>query len=100
MRRTMTALALALAVTLSGCYHATVTTGMAPAPAPNAEVSRSMASGWLWGLVPPSITDTAAQCPRGVSRVETQISVGNRLVSWLTGGIYTPMSVVATCAAD
>lgn len=94
MRRS--ALALALSLTLSGCFHATVTTGT-PAPQAAPE-SRTFASSWLWGLVPPATINPT--CPRGLARVETQVSVPNRLVSWLTAGIYTPMSIVVTCAAE
>lgn len=95
MRRS--ALALALSLTFSGCFHATVTSAVTPAPT-TAPESRSFASSWLWGLVPPPAVN--ASCPRGLARVETQISVPNRLVSWLTAGIYTPMTIVATCAGE
>src|SRR5688572_21394702 len=79
-----------------GCYHATIETG---APASNEVISKSFASGWVFGLVPPSTVATAAKCPNGVSKVETQLSFVNQLVSWLTLYIYTPMSIKVTCAA-
>jgi hypothetical protein len=86
----------ALAVLLAGCYHATVETGRPPSPQ---VVEKSFASGWVLGLVPPSTVSTAAKCPDGVSKVETQLSFVNQLVSILTAGIYTPMEIKATCAA-
>lgn len=96
MRKSLAVLAILI---FSGCYHATVTTGLAPAAnAPHIE--RGWAHGWLWGLVPPSATETTQQCPRGVATVETKVSVANRLASWFTGGLYTPMSVTATCASE
>ena len=43
--------------------------------------------------------ETASRCPNGVARVETQLSFVNQLVSFLTLGIFTPMSIKVTCAA-
>jgi len=48
--------------------------------------------------VPPSTLETRAQCKSGVSKVETQLSFLNQLVSGLTFGILTPMSIKVTCA--
>lgn len=80
----------------SACYHATVETGATPS---TQVVSRSFAASWIGGLVPPSLTETTAKCPNGVAKVETQLSFVNMLVGVITLGIYTPMSVKATCAA-
>ena len=79
-----------------GCYHAVVETG---AP-PSAEtINKSFASGWIYGLVPPSTVSTASKCPNGPAKVETQLSFVNQVVRVLTLGIYTPMQVTVTCAA-
>lgn len=94
MRRLLLAM---LVVLLPGCYHATVETGKAPSPE---TVENKWASGWIYGLVPPSTVQTMQECPSGVARVETQLSFPNQLVGFLTLGIYTPMEIVATCAAD
>jgi len=80
----------------SGCYHATIETGRTPSPV---TVERSFASGWIYGLVPPSVTDVASKCADGVAKVETKQSFVNGLVAALTFGIYTPMNVKVTCAA-
>lgn len=80
-----------------GCYHATVETGAPPSPE---VVEKSFASGWIYGLVPPSTISTAAKCPNGVAKVETKLSFVNQLVGFLTLGIYTPMSIKATCAGS
>lgn len=89
--------ALLMAAVGTGCYHATIETGAAPSPT---VVRKGCASGWIYGLVPPSTVSTASQCPNGVARVETQLSFVNQLVSYLTLGIYTPMEIVVTCAAS
>lgn len=41
---------------------------------------------------------TAARCPTGVAKVETQLSFVNMLVGFLTLSIYTPMDIRVTCA--
>lgn len=84
-----------MAVMGMGCYHATIETGVTPS---TETVSKEWASGWIYGLVPPSTVETASKCTNGVSKVETQLSFPNMLVGALTLGIYTPMSIVATCA--
>lgn len=81
---------------LAGCYHATVETG---APPSAQTIRKSFASGWIYGLVPPSTVETQARCPHGAARVETRLSFVNQLVNWLTLGIYTPMQIDVTCAA-
>ncbi len=87
---------LVLAVACSGCYHATVETGVTPSAQ---VINKSFASGWIFGLVPPSTIATAGKCPNGVAKVETQLSFVNQLVSFLTLGIYTPMQITVTCAS-
>jgi hypothetical protein len=82
---------------LSGCYHAVVETGRAPS---GQEVRREWASSWLAGLVPPSATTIARECPNGIARVETKLSFLNQVAAGLTLGIYTPMDVRVRCAAS
>lgn len=87
---------LVIAVCLSavGCYHATIETSLNP----NGEtITQKWASCWIFGLVPPKTVEAAAQCPNGVSKVETQQSFLNGLVGMLTIGIYTPMEIVVEC---
>lgn len=93
-RRTALGAALLLAAT-PACYHAIIETG---ATAGTQVIHKPWASSWVYGLVPPSTVSTAAQCPGGVSRVETQHSFVNQLVGFLTLGIYTPMEIKVTCA--
>ena len=94
MRLYRVAMGLGLAAT-AGCYHATIETGVTPS---TQTVSKEWAAGWIYGLVPPNTVSTAGKCANGVARVETQLSFPNMLVGMLTLGIYTPMSIVATCA--
>lgn len=93
MKKTVALIAVAMLGT--GCYHATVETGLAPSPQ---TVEKAWASGWLYGLVPPSTVETQQKCPKGVSKVETQLSFPNMLASAITFSIYTPMSIKVTCA--
>ncbi|MFI5209457.1 MAG: Bor family protein [Gemmatimonadales bacterium] len=83
--------------TLPACYHATIETGAMPDT--NSTIEQNWASGWIYGLVPASTVSAAAKCTSGVARVETQLSFLNQVVSFLTLGIYTPMSIKVTCAA-
>lgn len=84
-------------VIVSGCYHAVVETGR---PATGQVISRPWANSFIFGLVPPPLWEAGATCPNGVARVETQHSFLNSLVGGLTFGIYTPMTVMVTCAGD
>ena len=95
MPRILRVSAAGLLVAALGCYHATVDTGLTPS---TVVVEKSWASGWIFGLVPPSTVETASKCPHGAAKVETQHSFLNMLVGGLTGGIYTPMSIKVTCA--
>ncbi len=86
---------LGAVVALSGCYHATIETGLPPG---NQTLEKAWASSWVLGLVPPSTVETASRCPNGVARVETKLSFLNMLVSAITLSIYTPMAIRVTCA--
>ena len=80
---------------MTGCFAAKVETGLKPS---NVHIRKTFASSWIYGLVPPSTIQTAAQCPDGVAIVETKLSFLNQLVGALTLGIYTPMEINVTCA--
>ena len=95
LKSKITVIGFSLFLVIAGCYHATVETGLAPS---NQVISKAWASGWVYGLVPPSTVETAAKCPNGVAMVETKLSFLNQVVSGLTFGIYTPMSIKVTCA--
>jgi hypothetical protein len=84
-------------IALTACYHATVETGATPSPI---VIDKEFASSWIYGLVPPSTISTAEKCPHGVAKVETQHTFVNQLVGIITLGIYTPMQIRVTCAAE
>jgi hypothetical protein len=88
---------LVLAMAALGCYHATIETGR---PASNQVVEVPWAHSFIYGLVPPTTVDAAEECDNGVAQVETQLSFLNGLVSGITGGIYTPMHIIVTCASS
>jgi hypothetical protein len=85
-----------IALGATGCYHATVETGLTPS---SEVIEESFASAWIYGLVPPSTISAQAKCKHGVAKVETHLSFVNQLVGIITLGIYTPMNIKVTCAA-
>lgn len=88
-------LLMMLGILSAGCFHATIETDLPPS---NRRIENKWASGWILGLVPPPTVETAERCPNGVARVDTERSFLNQIVSILTIGIYTPMSIIVTCA--
>lgn len=89
--------ALAAAALLStACYHVTVDTGR---PAGGQVIERPWAASFIGGLVPPPVVETAAKCPNGIAKVDTQLSFLNLLVGGVTFGIYTPMDIRVSCAS-
>lgn len=89
---------LVLTLLFSGCYHASITTGL---PESTTEVYETpWAMAFVAGLIPPAEIDASEQCDNGVAKVETQLSFMNQIVGAITFGIVTPMHVTVTCAAD
>lgn len=88
-------LAAAGLIVCAGCYHATIETGATPS---TEVIDQKFASSWIYGLIPPKTVSTAARCPNGPAKVETQHSFVNQLVGFVTLGIYTPMQITVTCA--
>lgn len=87
---------VALSVFTSACYHQVVRTGASPG---GTVIERPWTATYVFGLVPATAINTAAECPAGVAIVETQQTFLNGLVGALTLGIYTPQTVRITCAA-
>ncbi len=90
------ALLICIPLLVTGCYHAQITTGEDPSTDVYQE---SWAVGWLGGLIGPDIVQAQNHCTHGVARVETQLSFANQFVTFLTGGIFSPMTITVTCAA-
>ncbi len=95
MSRTVKLTAVTALLSLAGCYHAIIDTGLSPS---TQVIDQPWASGWVYGLVAPKPVETMAKCKSGVSKVETLHSFLNSLVGGLTFGIYTPMTIKVTCA--
>lgn len=84
-------------IIFQGCFNATIDTGKTPS---TVVIQEKWASGWIYGLVPPKTVETMSKCSNGVATVSTKLSFLNQLVSGLTFGIYTPMEITVTCAAN
>jgi len=93
--RTRSLSLIASLVLVGACYHVTITTGL---PSNGQTIEKPWAAGFIYGLVPPAEIETAAKCPGGVAKVETQQSFLNGLVSGLTFGIFTPWDIKVSCA--
>jgi len=86
-------------VALTACYHVSVVYNP-PGPAQassGATVDKPWSHGFVYGLVPPAEVNTKEQCPRGVAKVETEMSFVNGLAAALTWQLYTPQHVTVTC---
>lgn len=94
-RKSVLAAAAAL-LTSTACYHAVIETGR---PAGTTVVQRPWVNMFLWGLVAAQPIDVSTQCPGGLAKVETQLSVPNALATIVTLGIYSPRTATITCAA-
>jgi hypothetical protein len=90
------AAAVVAAFALTGCYHAVIQTGR---PESTDVISIKWANGFIYGLVPPPIVETASRCTNGVAKVETQHSFLNGIAAIVTFSLYTPMQIDVTCAA-
>ena len=89
-------LAVALGLTLSGCFHQVVQTGRTPG---TTVVKKPWTATWLWGIVPAKPIDVTRDCPSGIATVETKQTFMNGLVGAVTLGIFTPRDVTVTCAS-
>src|SRR5690606_41515981 len=77
-----------------GCWQYRVRTRKSPVKT----FIRRRAHYLLGGHYPPARAYTGTSCPNGIVRVETKLSALNLLVGWMTGYIYTPMSIEVWCA--
>ena len=75
------AAAVVVAFALTGCYHAVINTGR---PESTDVISIKWANGFVYGLVPPPVVETAARCTNGVAKVETQHSFLNMIAYIVT----------------
>lgn len=96
MKRLATFLVIVPALLTTACYHAIVETGRSPSAT---VINRHFQPSFIYGLVPPPPLNVAGQCPNGLARVETQHTFVEGLVGAITFGIFTPMTITATCAS-
>lgn len=85
----------AVCLVTSACFHQIVQTGRTPG---TTVVSKPWTNTFIFGLVAATPIDVSKECPNGVATVETQMSLVNGLVSFITFGLYTPHDVKVTCA--
>ena len=91
MKKFVTSIIVAALTT--GCFGASVTTGLRP----NGVVESDTGVSWLWGI---TTTNTkATECKDGLAKVETYWPWwGALLVVPLTGGFITPVTKEYHCA--
>lgn len=84
-------------VSLSGCAtHRINYTN--PSAAPGGAETDHKQSFFLWGLVGGSQVDLGKTCPNGVASIVSRAAPLDGILTAVTGGIYSPMSVKVTCA--
>jgi hypothetical protein len=69
-----------------------------PTVAQSGQTKTAKQSFFLWGLVGGSEVDLQALCPSGVAGIDSKSSGGDEILTWLTGGLYSPMTVEVHCA--
>ena len=90
-------LVLAGLLMLSGCYTSKIHYGGVN-PARTSSHMRIQHT-FFWGLVSPGSTNLTRVCDGNqVVSVKTQLAGFALIGYYLTGGIYTPMTVTVTCA--
>jgi hypothetical protein len=96
MKMVMVALSVALATSACATHKIHYKN---PTVAQSGETKSAKQSFFLWGLVGGSEIDLAGLCPAGVGGIDSRRSGGDSILTWLTGGLYSPMSVDVHCAA-
>lgn len=95
----MTVAALALVLATSACATHKINYSN-PRVSASGQVHEKKQSFFLWGLVGGDEVDLQNTCPNGVARIASQSSAVDGILTVITGGLYSPMSVKVQCAAD
>ena len=95
MSRKTLVIGAALAVALSGCSHHIKYSTSKPGGGP---VKKETQAFFLWGLVGGSELPLDTMCPQGVAHIDSKKGFADAILTSLTGGLYSPMSVEVTCA--
>ena len=90
MKMVMVALTVALATSACATHKIHYKN---PTVAAKGETKSAKQAFFLWGLVGGSEIDLAQLCPSGVAGIDSKSSGGDEILTWLTGGLYSPMSV-------
>lgn len=90
-------LALGAALALSACATHRINYSN-PAAAPGGAAKEYKQSFFLWGLAGGNEVNLGSECPDGVAKITSMSSAGDSILHWLTGGLYSPMSVQVQCA--
>jgi hypothetical protein len=88
-------LAMGLVIVMTGCFEHTYTVGQGAPAGP--VVYEEWSNSWLGGLIGEKNLDVSQLCPSGNATIHDEQSLLNGLVSFLTGGIYTPTTVEVRC---
>jgi len=86
-----------LMIALSACATHRINYSNPQATAGGATHDTSQAF-YLWGLVGGDEVDLVRLCPAGVAKISSKTSALDGLLTLLTGGLYSPMSVEVQCA--
>jgi hypothetical protein len=91
--------AVALCLSLSGCYTTTIRSGLPPAPA-TLEWQERWHHGVVFGMGEVSGPYALREiCPQGWSEVTTETSFPNAIATIFTSSVYSPQTVTVRCAA-
>ena len=95
--RVVRALAVAAILVSAGCYHTIIKTNLTPGTEVHHEAWKP---AFISGLVPAQVDASSYCAGKRWASVETQASFLNVVVGAVTFGIFTPMDVKVTCAAN
>jgi hypothetical protein len=60
--------------------------------------AKNWATTFVYGVVPAAVASAAAQCRDGLAKVQRGQTPVNTLVSIVTLGMFTPITILVTCA--
>jgi hypothetical protein len=89
--------ALALAWSLTGCYHYRLTPQNVT---PATRMPKQTVHALAWGLVQTNLDDKGVCMGNGVTDVVVTTNLGFMLIGVVTLGIWVPSQVEYACAAD
>jgi hypothetical protein len=71
-----------------------------PSIAATGETHSAKQSFFLWGLAGGSEIDLSHVCPNGVASIDSKTSAIDNILTAVTGGLYSPMSVEVKCGGN